>query len=111
MEQEIGEKEVKKEEKSKCLELEKCDLCNKESISKNLCIKCNNQKDYYYLNNNLINSNDEFIDCVNNNTKPSNYYYDKETKEYKLCYESCLTCEYGGDGDEITVLLAIQILF
>ena len=48
----------------------------------------------------MIESHNEYIECVNNNTRPSNYYYDKDTKEYKLCYESCLTCEYGGDGNE-----------
>ena len=54
-----------------CSNLIKCSLCDEESFSKNLCIKCNNQLGYYYLN---INPNalirDKYIDCVNNETKP-----------------------------------------
>ena len=58
-----------------------------------LCIKCNNKKDFYYLNTgNLINLTNQYIDCVNNYSKPSNSYFDKEAKEYRLCYETCLTC-------------------
>ena len=98
----IYEKEILEEEEIiNCIELEKCELCNKESISKNLCIKCNNRKNYYYLNNNRIISSsiiNEYIDCVDN--KPSNYYFDEELKEYKQCYELCLTCDYGGDINE-----------
>jgi len=86
-----------------CKELEKCELCNKESISKNLCIKCNNKKGYYFLNNNIDlmkSENNKYIDCVNNSTKPSNFYFYEEEKEFRICYEVCATCDYGGNGNK-----------
>ena len=84
-----------------CLELEKCSECNKESFSNNLCIKCNNQKGYYFLNtfSQLNHSNNQYIDCANELTKPKNYYFDEEKEVYELCYESCATCIYRGDGN------------
>ena len=91
------------EEETECKELEKCELCNKESISKKLCIKCNNKKGYYFLNNNkdsIKSGNKEYIDCINNNTKPSNFYFNEEQKEFSVCYEVCATCDYGGNGNK-----------
>ena len=67
-----------------CSNLVKCSLCDEESFSKNLCIKCNNQLGYYYLN---INPNalirDKYIDCVNNETKPPNFFSIKRIKIMK----------------------------
>jgi len=86
-----------------CKELEKCELCNNESISKNLCIKCNNKKGYYFLNNNIDSmksENNKYIDCVNDITKPSNFYFYEEEKEFRICYEVCATCDYGGNGNK-----------
>ena len=40
----------KEEEKNSHNQLEKCELYNEESFSRNLCIKCNNMKGYYFLN-------------------------------------------------------------
>ena len=100
-EREEENKQQFEKEENKC-EMEKCRLCNKESISKNLCIECNKEKGYYYLNNNpkkLINNN-EYRECVNNATKPSNFYLNKENKDYRPCYQTCAACEYGGDGNE-----------
>ena len=64
--EEIREKEIKEEhleeekklEEEKIIEtnfdcgnyLEKCEECDKDSLSKNLYIKCNHEKNYYYLN-------------------------------------------------------------
>ena len=83
---------------NECEELEKCQFCNKESISKNLCIKCNNKKEYYFLNYEIENQN--YIDCVNNITKPKNFYFNEENNDYEACFYTCATCEYGGDGIE-----------
>ena len=98
------EKEEYKEEKEECQKLDKCETCDEESISKNLCIKCNNKKGYYYLNNKDYNSKkteiSKYIDCVNNDTKPSNFYFNKEEKDFRICYETCATCDYGGNGNE-----------
>ena len=96
-------KEEIENEKNECKELEKCELCNKESLDYNLCITCNNNKGYYLLNkySDISNSKrDRYIDCVNNITKPSNFYFNFENKEYRICFELCSTCNYGGDGNE-----------
>ena len=93
------EKETEKEIKH-CKQLEKCLLCNEESISLDLCIKCNNLKDYYFLNIHSIPKeelNDQYIDCVNEETKPSKFYFDSENEDYRPCYQSCATCDTGGN--------------
>ena len=100
--------EIKESEKNdnKCSKLEKCEICDEESLSKNLCLKCNISGGYYPLYNeifsqetqNLLNNN--YIDCVNNETKPSNYYLNKELENYSPCFETCATCDYGGNGIE-----------
>ena len=89
-----------------CKELRKCSKCNNESISKDLCIECNNNQGYYYLKKSyfleslkILNDN-KYIDCVNNLTKPTNYYFNEENKYYEACYDSCATCNYKGDGNE-----------
>ena len=67
-----------------------------------LCIECNNFEEYYYLNYFPNNQpmNNEYIDCVNNNNKPPNFYFNKENKDFRPCYETCATCYYGGNGIE-----------
>ena len=90
-------------EKEICQKLEKCETCDEESMSKNLCIKCNNKKGYYFLNksnNSKKIGNTQYIDCVNNDTKPSNFYFNKEQKDFRICYETCATCDFGGNGNE-----------
>ena len=82
-------------EKADCNELEKCLKCNEESVSMNLCIKCNEGRGFYLLNNGLRESS--YIDCVNEDTKPSGFYLDRNTKKYEACYYSCATCDYGGN--------------
>ena len=85
-----------------CQILEKCDLCDEESVRQNLCIACNNIKGYYFLNENSFNEqkqSNRYIDCVNNETKPNNFYFSEENEDYRPCYETCDTCEIGGDYD------------
>jgi hypothetical protein len=64
--------------------------------------RCVNHKGYYHLDEKILSQSDnpEYIECVNNITKPSNFYLNKETKSYKSCYELCATCNYGGDDYE-----------
>ena len=83
--------------KIECPELEKCSQCNPESISKNLCIKCNNINGYYLLKSNYNSNNNKYIDCVNNITKPYNYYFDQNNQDYEPCYETCFKCDKKGD--------------
>ena len=96
--EEISDKETMIKDENECVDLEKCQLCNEESVSKNLCIKCNNKKEYYFLNYAIENPN--YIDCVNNITKPKNFYFNEENKNYEPCFYTCATCVYGGDGIE-----------
>ena len=97
------EKEIKEKGKEKeniILEkYEKCELYNEESKNLNLCIKCNKIKGYYFLNIYSVPKEeitDEYIDCVNNVTKPSNFYYDAKNEDFRPCYETCETCNSGG---------------
>ena len=85
--------------------LEKCEKCDEKSFSHNLCITCNKAKDYYQISPSInISSytfnNKIYIDCFNNSTKPSNFYFNKTGEYYEPCYRSCATCEYGGDGNQ-----------
>ena len=106
--EEEKEKEEEEEENksASCNDiLEKCLLCNEESLSKELCLECNNNKGYYELNNKLpiskqIQIYGKFKDCVNMTTRPPNFYFDKDNNDYKPCYETCGTCDYGGDNIE-----------
>ena len=85
-----------------CTQLEKCELCNEESLNENLCIKCNNIKGYYYLNINSISKEqniNEYIDCVNEETKPSNFYFDIQNEDFKPCFDTCATCDTKGDSE------------
>ena len=102
IEEETKEEEYEEElvENNECKELEKCELCNEESVKKNLCQKCNNKKGYYPLNDNTKSKNSPFIECVNQETKPLNFYYNKDNKEFNPCYEKCATCDKGGDANE-----------
>ena len=101
IEEENGE-EVKEKENNlkKCIESEKCEECNEESLSNDLCIKCNNEKGYYHLNSSFFKNNENFIDCVNDNTKPINFYFNEKNKNYEECFQSCKTCDKGGNKSE-----------
>ena len=74
-EEEVEEKEEENENIIDCKELEKCKKCNNKSLIYNLCIKCNNEKGYFLLKNYLSNINGNYINCVNNITKPKNFYF------------------------------------
>ena len=96
------EKEIIKED---ICGLEKCQSCNEESKLKDLCIVCNNIKGFYFLNNQLSITKKmliygNYIDCVNNITKPSNFYFNKENNDYEPCFYTCGTCNYGGNKNE-----------
>ena len=91
------EESVGEEEQFDCSSLEKCKKCNQESFDKNLCISCNEEKNYYYINYNPLQKKGKYIDCVNEETKPQRYYLNIEEKEYDPCFETCATCERGGN--------------
>ena len=90
----------KTEETNNCGDLQKCLTCNEESISKNLCIKCNN--DYYPINSNYfkaLSNGNSYVDCYKLDEIPKNYYFDTNTNSYEPCYYTCSSCNYGGDGN------------
>jgi hypothetical protein len=70
----------------------KCKKATVESSEYNLCTECNNEKGYFQVDINLHG----FKECYNNDTKPINFYLDSD-KKYKPCFETCLTCEKGGN--------------
>ena len=47
--EEIEEKEEENDNIIECKELDKCQKCNNDSLMSNLCIKCNNEKGYFFL--------------------------------------------------------------
>ena len=100
------EEEKERIEKTKCENLEKCEICSEDSLIKELCIKCNNIEGYYYINNN--NFYNEYIDCANEETKPHNFYFNKEKQEYDICYANCAECDYSGDWKENNCTLCEQ---
>jgi hypothetical protein len=100
------------EENNKDSPLEKCQIINEESLKLNLCIKCNNKKGYFTLNDPLIRNKSDFIECVNEETKPSNFYFNFVDQAYDKCYESCSSCIYGGnEKDNNCSICAINYIF
>ena len=73
----------------------KCLTCNEDSFRLNLCIKCNQDKKYYPS----IKQGEIYVECYNEETKPTNYYLNKETYYYEPCYSKCKTCDYPGNED------------
>ena len=89
--------EINDDEIVECQDLEKCSVCSRGSISQKLCIKCNTQIGYYYLK--IEGLNRKYFECVNNLTKPQNFYFNKDNEDYEICYDTCATCNYKGDGN------------
>ena len=100
---EIGSNNIiklrKTEETNNCGNLQKCQTCTEESISKNLCLTCNTQNNYFQINPNSLNNQSKYVDCYNFDTKPKNFYFEKNTNYYEPCYWTCGSCDYGGDGN------------
>ena len=78
----------------------KCKTSNYQSYIYDLCLECNIDQEYFpaeFPDNSFLNG---FTECYNSTTKPINFYFDNQTKKYKACYETCLTCNKGGNFDE-----------
>ena len=80
-----------------CSNLEKCGKCDQDSFNNNLCISCNNEKNYFYLNDFSADPKNKYINCVNETTKPTNYYFNKDNLDFEPCYTTCASCKYGGN--------------
>ena len=74
----------------------KCLKCNEYSIILDLCIECNSEKGFYPS----LALGMSYYECYNEETKPSNYFFNKITKYYEPCFSKCKTCAYQGN-DEI----------
>ena len=75
----------------KCLKCDiKCNLCNKESMSNNSCISCNEKGKYYKEYKDNYNT---YVNCLKN---PEGYYL--ENKIYKQCYYTCKRCNKQGNN-------------
>ena len=83
-----------------CSNLIKCSLCGSESASKKLCLECNTEFNYFYLNKNPSSLfHPRYIDCVNEETKPSNFYFNYEKRDYEMCYTTCSKCQFYGNEE------------
>ena len=80
----------------------KCKEIDEIGIKNSLCIECNNELGYYPLIYNYDESKNsvkyfKYKDCYNDNSIPSNYFFNSNLKAYEECYESCQTCFGHGD--------------
>ena len=78
----------------------KCFSITNESLILNLCVSCNEDYDYYpvdFKKYNLFNKG--FKECFNNKTKLNNFYFNEEKKQYEPCFETCNTCNSGGNEE------------
>ena len=72
----------------------KCQECDINSISNNICISCNNSLGYYKKEGDIINS--QYYECYSGEIE--RYYLDLDDKEYKKCYKTCKNCNGFGDA-------------
>jgi len=83
---------------------EKCSKCDEISNSKNLCIECNEEKKYFkiIINSNMNNRllNEDFKECIKEEAKPKNYYFDETERTFKPCYYTCETCLTNGNSND-----------
>jgi len=83
----------------------KCNISDEFSLRNSLCIECNTEKGYYplYYNNEknvYLKNYIKYKVCYDNNTIPSNYYFNTELKVYEECYESCSACYGHGEVND-----------
>ena len=45
-------------------------------------------------------SRNKYINCVNEETKPSKFYLNKKNLDYEPCYTTCASCKFGGNNEE-----------
>ena len=102
MKEEVIEEETTQiiKEKFDCSNLEKCEECDQESFDKNLCIKCNHEKGYYYLNYFPSQIRNKYIDCIKDSSKPLNFYFNKNNLDHEPCFTTCASCDFGGNYEE-----------
>ena len=86
--------------KCKC-EIDNCLSCSNISLSKELCITCNNEYKYYPMENDPLNLG-KFMKCYEN---IKGYYLDHINYIFKKCYYTCKTCEIQGNSIDHNCLI------
>jgi hypothetical protein len=99
---ELTEYLSKATQKEKIICDKKCLECDEESNARNLCIKCNNNNNYFELKlkNQIIENNQNYIECYSEETKIPNYYLNKKDKVFESCFYTCGTCKELGDQND-----------
>ena len=79
---------------------EKCSECDEKSNINDLCIKCNNQNNYYELRSSNKETNEKsiYVACYSQNTKPQNYFLNNNF--FEECYYTCGSCIEKGNQDD-----------
>jgi hypothetical protein len=72
----------------------KCKDKNMIINSQGNCV-CDNKNGYFPIK---INNNIHYNECFNNESKPENFYLNKEL--YEMCFKFCKTCNIHGNEDE-----------
>jgi len=74
---------------------EKCLSCDKDSKKLHLCKKCNEDNGYYPVITEKQQPQ-KYYECYKKtSTNPKRYYF--QDNKFMPCYETCLTCNEGGD--------------
>ena len=92
------DKPTEKEIKTNTVKVYDDDYCKDEGMKINdqgECV-CNNENGYFPI---TINNNIHDNKCYNNETKPENFYLNKERKQLEMCYKYCDTCNFHGNEE------------
>jgi len=94
------DKPTEKEIKTSTVKVYDDDYCKDEGkkINEQSECVCNNENGYF-----PITINNKFYDikkCYNNETKPKNFYLNKERKQFEMCHKYCRTCNFKGNDEQ-----------
>ena len=92
----IPSTQIKTEEQTSTKNV-KCKKETLESSNYDLCTECDTSNGYFSAEFNDNSFLHGFTECFNSDTKPLNFYFDNSDKIYKQCYETCKSCNGGGD--------------
>ena len=79
----------------KCMTNITCQDCPSSGNDNNLCKTCNTG---YYPK--IEESNNDYKNCYNSTTIPSNYFLNLTSSQYEPCYDSCGECEEKGTDSD-----------
>ena len=99
-EEELYGKERLKVFKMNCSE--KCLTCDDESRENNLCLSCDDSKGYFPL---VYNESQKYFECYDNYTFHEKIFFNSTEGVFRLCYESCRTCNEEGNSTNPNCIL------